>query len=458
MAAKTWNGHWWRWSGGGTVWDSMTYDPEFNRVYIATGNGSPFNAEVRSPGNGDNLFLCSIVALDADTGTYIWHYQVNPRDTWDYDSTQQMVLAKLTIGSIPSKVLMQASKNGFFYLIDRASGRLISAEKFAKVTWAERIDLKTGRPIETPNARYENGPVVVWPAAVGAHSFQPMSFNPDTGLVYIPTMKSGMRIGPAQSDDDLKNFGNDKRRYFAILGAKIEMGVMESDDGTGGLLAWDPVTQSKRWEVHYADSLWNGGTLTTAGNLVFQGTGRGQFIAYDASTGEKLWSTDVGLGVIAAPIAYEVDGFQYISILVGYGGASSLGGKLFDYGWRFNEQPRRLLTFAVGRHMTLPPSKPARFNVNAVDDPTFVIDSSEAQEGLKVYGSTCGSCHGADLGTAIAPDLRESALAMDWRAFRAVLHNGLLSAAGMPKYDDLSDEDMRAIFTPACTRSGCFCQ
>jgi len=143
--------------------------------------------------------------------------------------------------------------------------------------------------------------VSVPPTSWGAHNFQPMSFNPGTGLVYIPTMKSGMRIGPAHNDDDLKNFGNDKRRYFVILGAAVEMGIMDADDGTGGLLAWDPVARQKRWEVHYADSMWNGGTLTTAGNLVFQGTGRGQFIAYDARTGDKLWSMDAGLGIIAAP-------------------------------------------------------------------------------------------------------------------------------------------------------------
>ena len=447
MAAKTWNGAWWHWGGGGTVWDNMTYDPEFNRVYLATGNGGPANADVRSPGKGDNLFVASIVAVNADTGGYVWHYQVNPRDTWDYDSTQQMVLADLTIEGEPRKVLMQASKNGFFYEIDRASGKLISAEKFANVTWAERIDLKTGRPVETADARYKNGPVVIWPSALGAHGFQPMSFNSTTGLVYIPTMKLGMRIGPAQSDDDLRNYRNDKRRYFVISGAQMEMGIMESDDGTGGLLAWDPVTQKKRWEVHYTDSLWNGGTLATAGNLVFQGTGRGQFLAYNAGTGEKLWNIDAGLGIIAAPVTYEVDGLQYVSILVGYGGAASMfGDKLLDYGWRFNEQPRRLLTFALDKHMTLPPSKPPRFDVHAVDDPEVVVNSSEASEGLKLYGSTCASCHGAELGSTIAPDLRESTLAMNWQAFRAVLHEGQLAAVGMPKYDDLSDEDLRALF------------
>jgi quinohemoprotein ethanol dehydrogenase len=447
MAAKTWNGPWWHWGGGGTVWDSIVYDPQLNRVYLATGNGSPMNAAIRSPGNGDNLFANCIVALNADTGKYIWHYQVNPRDSWDYDSTMQIVLADLTIGGKLRKALMQAPKNGFFYVIDRATGKLISAEKFSKVTWAERIDLKTGRPVEMPDIRYEKGPVLIWPSVEGAHNWQPMSFNPGTGLVYIPEMKLGMRLGPPQSEDDLKNFENDRRRYFAIAGIAGQLTLIDSDDGTAGLLAWDPVAQKKRWEVRYRDSFWNGGTMTTAGNLVFQGTGRGQFIAYDARAGDRLWSFDAGLGIIGAPTTYEVDGVQYISVLAGYGGGVG-GDELFDYGWRFGEQPRRLLTFAVGRQKPLPPAKPPRFNVNAIDDPSFVIDEKRAVEGLQLYNATCALCHGAELKStgSTAPDLRESALAMSWEAFKSVLHEGKLAAMGMPKYDDLSVEDMRAIF------------
>ena len=448
MAAKTWAGEWWHWGGGGTVWDNITYDPEFNRIYLAVGNGSPWRADIRSPGGGDNLFLSSIVALDAHTGRYVWHYQVNPRESWDYDSTQQMILADLKIDGRPRKVLMQAPKNGFFYVLDRATGKLISAEKFTKVTWAERIDLATGRPVEMPNLRYQNGPVLFWPSSAGAHSWQPMSFNPRTGLVYIPTMKLAMRIGPSASDDDLKAFDNDRRRYFPALAVKSELVVQDPDDGTAGLLAWDPVAQKKRWEVRYPDSFWNGGTMTTAGNLVFQGIGRGQFIAYDARSGERLWSFDAGLGIIAAPTTYEVDAVQYVCVLVGYGGSAGNGAKLFDYGWRFDEQPRRLLSFALGQHAPLPPGKPRRYTVNAVDDPTFAIDPKPAAAGKRLYNSTCFLCHGGNVeGTgSIAPDLRESLLALHWESFRSVLHDGTLAAQGMPKYDELGDEDMRAIF------------
>ena len=452
MAAKTWTGQWWHWGGGGAVWNSITYDPEFNRVYLGTGNGNDILEDVasRGEGNSDNLFGCSIVALDADTGKYIWHYQTTPGDLWDFDATQDLVLANLRIKGQSRKVLMQANKNGFFYVIDRVTGKLVSAEKFVKVTWAERVDLKTARPVETLNLRNEKGSQIIWPSSVtGAHDWQPMSFNPGTGLVYIPTMKLGMPSWPLTTEDDLKDFDNDQRRYFFLGGLGGELIRQDSDDGTGGLLAWNPVTQKKRWEVRYADSYWNGGTLTTGGNLVFQGTARGQFIAYDASTGDKLWSFDAGLGIIGTPIAYEIDGIQFVSILIGYGGTAGIGGKLFDLGWRFNEQPRRLLTFALSRKTPLPPGGLPRYRVNAVDDDAFVIDEKEAAYGLKLFQATCMLCHGAELeGTgSIAPDLRESVLAMNWEAFRSVLHEGRLTAAGMPMYDDLTDDDMHAIFT-----------
>jgi quinohemoprotein ethanol dehydrogenase len=454
MAAKTWTGNPDDW-GGGSVWDSIVYDPDFNRVYLATGNGNPINAAVRSPGGGDNLFLCSIVALDADTGRYVWHYQINPRDSWDYDATQQLVLADLTIAGHARKVLMQAPKNGFFYVIDRSTGKLISAQKYAKVNWATRIDLKSGRPVEIPNSHYEKGPVAIWPSGIGAHNWQPMSFDPHTGLVYIPILNLGMIYGPAASlssgaSPDERTSGKPGRLYATQVGAEFDFESVKPDvdDGTGALLAWDPEAQKQRWKVRY-DTFWNGGTLASAGNLVFQGTGRGQFIAYRASSGEKLWSFDAGLGIIAAPMTYAVDGKQYVSILVGYGGMAGGGGKIFDYGWRFGEQPRRLLTFSLGSNAPLPAGGPPRFTLNAVDDPALAIDAQQAAEGAKVYGeSFCAMCHGDDAASAgsIAPDLRESRLALNWQVFREMLHDGSLVSAGMPKFDDLSDADMRALY------------
>jgi len=430
------------------VWDSIVYDPDFNRIYLATGNGNPVNADVRSPGRGDNLFLSSIVALYADTGKYLWHYQINPRDTWDFDATQQMVLAEIPVDSKPRKVLMQAPKNYFFYVIDRTTGKLISAEKYAKATWAERIDLNTGRPVETSNARYEKGPVTIWPSQ--AHNWQPMAFDPVKQLVYIPTLKLGLHIGPpdGQPSSAKDEPAGGKRLYATQLEADVGFAADDPDDGTGSLLAWDPVAQKKRWEIRY-DSYWNGGTMATAGNLVFQGTARGRFIAYNSTTGDKLWSFDAGLGIIAAPISYVAEGVQYISLLVGYGGQAGIGTQLFDAGWRFGEQPRRILTFALGKHTLLPRSMPPRFALNVVDDPTIVIDAQQSEEGGRVYASSfCILCHGFNLeaGGSIAPDLRESKLALNWDASKAVLHDGRLVGAGMPKYDDLGEQDVRALF------------
>ena len=451
MMAKTWSGPPEKW-GGGSVWDSIVYDPDLNLVYIATGNGNPVNAEIRSPGQGDNLFLSSIVALNASTGTYVWHYQVNPRDSWDFDATQQLILADLLIGGNLQKVLMQAPKNGFFYVINRKTGKLISAEKYTKVTWAKRIDLATGRPMETPGSRYKNAPFAVWPGPMGAHNWQPMSFNPDTRLVYIPTMKLGAGLAPPTNDELVQltdGSRSTKGPVFELqLGVDNAPYVPDPDDGTGSLLAWDPVLQVKKWEVRY-DTLFNGGTLSSGGNLVFQGTGRGEFAAYRATTGEKLWSFATGLGIIAAPITYEIGAHQYVSVLVGYGGSAAGGGKEFDYGWRFKEQVRRLLTFSMEGNTSLPAGKPPRFEVHAADNPSIHIDKELAARGAIVYSSNfCWMCHGEDLRNSgsIAPDLRESELALSFKAFETILHTGSLANSGMPKYDDLNSIDLRALY------------
>ena len=450
MAASTWSGEWWRHGGGGTAWNALTYDPEFNLIYIGTGNSGPYSPEIRSPGgNGDNLFLCSIVAVDANTGDYRWHYQVNPREAWDYKATMDIVLADLKIDGVDRKVLMQAPTNGFFYVIDRETGKLISAEKWGgKVNWAERIDLETGRPVERANIRYEDGePEHMWPGTFGAHNYQPMSFNPQTGLVYIPHQEAGMIMGtvsPQAFETDPIRTGY---RYVAQTGATFGGLLLDSEhSGKGSLVAWDPVSQSERWRV-VTETFWNGGTLTTAGNLVFYGTASGIFAAYDALTGQELWSFNAGLGMVSAPMTYAIGDAQYVSILVGYGGSAGSGIPQFKHGWKFGLQPRRLLTFKLHGERELPETPPPDITVEPILVEGFDPDPEKVARGIVMYHTICGHCHGGLLAAeSVAPDLRESLLAANLEAFSALLKGGALAQRGMPLYDDLTDADIEGLY------------
>ena len=447
MAARTWHGDWWRWGGGGTVWNGITYDPEMNQLYLGVGNAGPWNPRLRSPGGGDNLFTASIVALNADTGQYLWHYQTTPGEGWDFKATADMVQATLRIGGRPRKVLMQLPTNGFFYVLDRTSGKLISAEKVGKVTWASRIDLATGRPVEAANIRYEKGPVTFWPSPFGAHNWQSMAFNPLTGLTYIPYMKIAATYADATGADAFKDLADDQRKSFVLAGISMRFPVIDQDDGTGALLAWDPIARKIRWRVNYP-SMWNGGTMSTAGNLVFQGTADGHLRAYDARDGQQLWDFDAKLGISASPITYEYDGIQYVSIAVGYGGTSNVLSNLPLPGWKFNLQPRRLLTFALGKTANLPPTAGPDSSLHALDDPHLSIDARQAQAGMSLYGKACVGCHGANLVStgSPAPDLRESRIALRWEDFDALLKTGALASQGMPQFDDFSDAERYSLF------------
>ena len=294
MAAETWTGEWWRHGGGGNSWHGWTYDAELEQLYIGTGNGSPWNRKIRSPSGGDNLFLDSIVALDPDTGAYLWHHQNTPGETWDYNSNMDIVLADLVIDGEPIQALMQAPKNGFFYVINRKNGELLSAEKITEVTWASHYDLDTARPAELPGVRYETSAIRISPGPVGAHSWHAMSFNPNTGLAYIPSIHSSTVYGDAGID--IENF--ERQQWRLNTGVNSRPGGGTRDDAPASLQAWDPVRQEQVWEV-LADDIWNAGTLTTASNLLFQGRADGHLIAYDAETGEELWDYDLGLGISA---------------------------------------------------------------------------------------------------------------------------------------------------------------
>jgi quinohemoprotein ethanol dehydrogenase len=432
-AAATWNGEFWKTGTGGGPWDSITFDDELNRLYIGTGNASPYDPEERSPGGGDNLYTASIVALDAQTGKYIWHYQVNPRDSWDFDSTQQLTLADLVINAQRRKVLMQAPKNGFLYVLDRRTGKLISAGKIGKVTWADHIDLRSGRAVEQKNIRYQEGEITIWPSPAGAHSWHAMSFSPKTGLLYIPYMQLGMRYAKRAGENG------------TLGGLSMSMVEKDPEDGKGALVAYDPVRQAVRWKVQHA-YFWNGGVLSTAGGLVFQGTADGFFSAYNALSGKRLWQFDAGLGIISGPISYSVDGQQYVSVLVGYGASNSLG-DLMNVGWKFGAQQRRLLTFRLGGKAVLPPSVLPDRSVHPVDDASVNIDTADVAMGHTQFTMNCAACHGLNAASAgaPAPDLRESTLAINPEALSSVVRDGALLQKGMPRFDMLDATQIRQI-------------
>lgn len=438
MAAKTWTGEWWKFGGGGTVWNAMAYDPKYNHVYIGTGNGAPWNARVRSPGGGDNLFLASIVALDADTGEYVWHYQTNPGESWDYNSAMDIELATLDIDGQPRDVILHAPKNGFFYVIERGTGKLVSAEKFVAVNWAEKIDLATGRPVENPAARYpdEKG-FVMRPGPMGGHNAQPMSFSPVTGLAYIPAQETAHFFTDTGVDrDNWQPTPGGMGYNVAVTFAPPPKPLPERETF---LLAWDPIKQAEAWRVPLPVQS-GGGIISTAGNLVFAGTSMGRFEAYDARNGKTLWSFDAQTGISSQPVTYSVDGKQYITLLAGYRGIVD------PSPWDYRTQRRRVLTFAMGGTEKLPPPPPS-VEKQFVDDPEFVVDAAMADRGARLYGAArCTSCHGVALQAGgMAPDLRESAVPLSAEVFAQVINDGMLREQGMPAFPEFSAEDREAL-------------
>ena len=382
MAATTWSGEWWKIGGGGTAWDSFAYDPDLDLLYIGTGNGSPWSRYARSPEGGDNLFVSSILAVRPKTGDLVWYFQTTPGDNWDFTSTQHMVLADLVIHGAPRKVLMQAPKNGFFYVLDRATGEFLSAEPFVEVSWAKGIDAR-GRPIEAEDTDYRKETREIRPSPFGAHNWQPMSFHPGTGLVYLPAQEIPyfFRFDP--------HWKYDPATWNTFTDPTVMQDV-PPELVSGHLLAWDPRTQREVWRAQYGLP-WNGGTLATAGNLVFQGTADGRFVAYRASDGAKLWEAPAGSGVIAAPITYQVDGAQYVTVMAGWGGVFALvGGEAArSAGVR---SVGRVLTYRLGG--TAPPPPPG--DLPPPPRPTISLHSTQAdiEMGGNTYHRWCATCHG----------------------------------------------------------------
>ncbi|MBV7256721.1 PQQ-dependent dehydrogenase, methanol/ethanol family [Pacificimonas sp. WHA3] len=442
LAKATWNGDWSEHGGGGTVWDAIVYDRDFDQILIGVGNGAPWNHKLRSDGEGDNLFVSSVVALDADTGTYKWHYQGTPGETWDFTQTQPIILADLPIDGIARKVMMQAPKNGYFYVIDRGNGELISAEGFVPQTWTTGIDMATGRPIEAENARFTDGTFLSMPSALGAHNWHPMAYSPDERLVYIPAQDvpyayvddANFESRPGAWNigvDYLANPVPETRGEFKALKALLK----------GHLAAWDPVTQTERWRVQH-DGPWNGGVLATQGGLVFQGTAKGDFKAYDAENGEELWSFAAGTGIIAAPVSYEIDGEQYVAVMAGYGGAYPLTTAYED-----NPKPQingRLLVFRLGAAIP--------YDVASLEygDPVQVEafwTEDQLAHGNRLYESNCGVCHGAAArSSGVLPDLRRSGWLETRELWQEVLIGGALKDQGMISFAKwFSPEDAEAV-------------
>ncbi|MFC3101766.1 PQQ-dependent dehydrogenase, methanol/ethanol family [Altererythrobacter lauratis] len=455
FAGDTWAGNYWEMGGGGTVWDSVVYDAEFDQLLIGVGNGSPWNHRARSAGRGDNLFLASILALDPDTGAYKWHYQQNPGETWDYTATQQMTLADLTIDGQVRKVILQAPKNGFFYVIDRADGKLISAEAYTTQNWAERIDIATGRPVERPGARFENAPAIIMPSGIGGHAWHPMSYSPRTGLVYIPAMQT-----PLAYADDTNYTRHIGRWNTGVAFLAPPEGLVPGDtpearrayltaQTKGRLVAWDPVAQREAWGID-RDWPWNGGTLATGGDLVFQGLPQGRFVAYDARNGREVWSFEQERGIMAGPITYRVDGVQYVAVMAGYGGSMGMASQT---DWMRRPPPNgMLLVFRLngtGKLEPLPPQAPRPY---VTSDESFTPQQIAA--GQAGYFGFCTICHNGP----VNPDLMKSPVAADKAAWSAVVKDGILAQRGMisfsPWLDDGQIEAVRAyVLTEAARRA-----
>jgi PQQ-dependent dehydrogenase (methanol/ethanol family) len=427
QAAATWNGQWWLTGGGGTVWDSIVYDPQTDLLLIGTGNGSPWPSEIRSPGGGDNLFLSSIVALDPDTGDYVWHYQTTPADSWDYTAVQQIMLADLEIDGQLRHVAMQQPKNGFFYVLDAATGELLSADMVIPVTWADDIDIETGRPVEVNEARYDKTGqgAIVTPFFGGSHNWHPMSFNPDTGLVYIPVVNQNYGFVATEQDD---NPMGQRLSISTTRGAQLFEQLDVAPVNESFMLAWDPVSQSEAFRVPYGSQR-SGGTLATASNLVFQGNRNDNtFGAFDAEDGTALWTMDVQTGALAGPVTYLLDGEQYVAVVGGFKNTRSY----------YEPNGSRLLVFKLGGSAQLPPE--VEFTMPALNPPANFGTPQQLAMGEAHYETYCGACHGIDgQSRGSFPDLRYSPALNAQQLFDSIVLNGTLSDRGMVSFDQALD-------------------
>ncbi|MBW8295374.1 PQQ-dependent dehydrogenase, methanol/ethanol family [Sphingopyxis sp.] len=459
-ANATWSdkGEWQTSGGGGTVWDAIVYDKDLDQVYLGVGNGNPWNHGTRSNGEGDNWFLSSIVAVDASTGAYKWHYQETPGETWDYTATQPIILAEQAVNGKSTKVLYHAPKNGFFFTIDRTNGKLIDAKPFVDgINWATGYDLATGRPIENPEARfYKTGkPFIAIPGALGAHNWHPMSYNPATGLVYIPAQQI-----PQGYLADMNEL--DKRKVLGFNVGTSLTGTLLPDDKaafraavsatTGRLVAFDPRTGKVAWAVDHP-AAWNGGTMTTAGNLVFQGTSLGRFRAYTADTGKQLLDLDMQSGIVSAPSTFRVGGIQYVAFMTSKGGAFPLVAGVAGGATRKIPNIPRLVVLTIGGTGKLP--APPTTTTLAWNPPPMTASATQVAAGKAQFGRYCMVCHGdSAIGNGFTPDLRVSGTLANAEAWKGVVIDGALKDRGMVSFAKvLTPQDAEAIRAYVIERS-----
>ncbi len=438
-AMSTWTGEWWKVGGGGTAWDSMAFDPEQNLIYVGVGNGSPWSRYERSPGGGDNLYLCSVIALDADTGRLRWYYQTTPGDNWDYTSTQHILLTDMTINNEVRKVILHAPKNGFLYVIDRITGELISATHYVNLNWATHVDIESGRPVETEAGDYSEEIKKVMPGPQGGHNWQPMSFSKNTQLLYVPIHDSGLWY---KNDAEFEYDPAGWNLGIVLDDEFFDKSDEDAPDFLGYLLAWDPIERKPRWQKPHKGG-WNGGLLSTAGGLLFQGTADGQFRAFRDSDGEELWQVTSTTGFFAPPVTYRSGGEQYVAIAAGIGGGGMLGEV---EGAMINEYHNegRIIAFKLGGTATIPISQKRDLTFPALPD--IATTEEQVKHGEELYNESCGWCHGLGMASSkLYPDLRY--LSPEKHAiFKEIVVDGALLSLGMPSFGDrINAEDALAI-------------
>jgi len=447
-AASTWHGQWWQLGGGGGPWDSIVYDPQLKLVYVGTGNGTPLVREYRSPGGGDNLYLCSVVALDAATGEYRWHYQEVPGEEWDYDCTESLILADLRIEGRLRKVLLHAPKDGYFYVLDRVTGKVISAHNYVPVNWARGIDPKTGAPDIDPAARYGNDPVLITPGPGGGHNWFPMAFSPRTRLAYFPAFEQWLVYARASQFEPQPFRSNSGWGGYSGPALQKRLALQKTGDARekAFLLAWDPVRQRVAWQVPLPRH-GNGGVLATAGNLVLEGTTRQTFAIFRATDGKLLWEMPVQSAPVAGPITFLADGEQYVAVNAGWGGGAAQIERAS--GTALNRAPARLLVFKLGAARQLPPLAPA---APVPDPPPLRASEATVRRGAELFARNCAICHG-QLAVGGVKDLRLMD-ASGHASFNDIVLNGTRAERGMASFGKLlSREDVESIHAYVISRA-----